>query len=75
MAHNDIRNHVCDRPECGKRFITLNRLKNHLMVHDGIKPFKCEWNGCDKRFREKAKMKRHLNVHRKKVEKVSIKSK
>lgn len=45
---------------CKKAFVTMPKLKRHMLIHDGIRPFKCTEPGCGKGFTTNS----NLNVHR-----------
>ena len=46
---------------CGKKFVSIDNLKEHRYIHLNVKPFSC--NLCDKKFRNKCMMVRHKRSH------------
>ena len=47
--------------ECGKKFISGNDYKRHMMTHTGLKPYNCEV--CGKGFIQKSRFKTHVESH------------
>lgn len=45
---------------CKKAFVTMPKLKRHMLIHNGQRPFVCAEPGCGKAFSTNS----NLNVHR-----------
>ncbi|XP_054162161.1 zinc finger protein 845-like [Oppia nitens] len=61
-THTIIDNNVvCDWPECGKQFRTINAMRVHQIIHKG-QLISCEWEGCRYKSIRKDKIKRHMNT-------------
>jgi uncharacterized Zn-finger protein len=57
------RNHICDRPNCGKKFVRSSHLLAHKSTHTGEKPYVCNWTKCTYRFARSDKLTRHMRKH------------
>lgn len=58
------RNHQCDYPDCGLRFITKQACQNHIaMKHQKVINFRCSEPGCCKEFYTRKHLYEHLRVH------------
>jgi general transcription factor IIIA len=56
-----IRDYVCDRPGCGKTFVTGTRLRRHLAAHDGRDKYRCtEYPPCNETFRKHSTLYKHV---------------
>jgi uncharacterized Zn-finger protein len=43
-VHKNIRNYLCDRPNCGQSFTQNSSLKRHEKIRLKLKSFKCDYN-------------------------------
>ena len=62
-THKDISAYpfACEEPNCGKRFIKKDKLKDHIKRHKGIKEYVCPYCGLKKTTHNE--LKRHMNCH------------
>lgn len=60
--HSDVRDHLCDWPGCGKRFVTGTRLRRHHAAHEGQEPFRCQVEDCGQVFRKHGTLQKHITV-------------
>ena len=68
-TENEAKKHECN--ECGKRFVTPYRLKDHQTTHSSVKPFLCQM-GCGYASTSNGNRKKHENqVHLKVANKIS----
>jgi len=62
VVHNDHDSGLkCTCGVCGKRFLKLSSLEDHIMRHNSIKHFSCMY--CPKRCATKQDLDRHLRSH------------
>ncbi|KAF9901232.1 hypothetical protein BX616_002333 [Lobosporangium transversale] len=61
-THSGERPHMCEQPECQKRFSDSSSLARHRRIHTGKRPYKCNIDGCGKSFCRKTTLTKH---HRK----------
>ena len=59
VYHPPPKEHKCEC--CGKVFVRIDLLKEHMTVHTGAKPFLC--NGCGLYFSKKSNLARHSLLH------------
>ena len=66
-CHKDYkdRSHVCDWPECGKRFTSGSNLSDHKRMHTNDKRYSCQWPGCEFRSVLSSNVNKHLAKHTK----------
>jgi KRAB domain-containing zinc finger protein len=57
--HPPPREHKCEC--CGKVFVRIDLLKEHMTVHTGARPYLC--NGCGLYFSKKSNLARHSLLH------------
>ena len=64
-VHQDYseRKHVCDWPECGKRFKDNGRLSGHYRLHTNERPYACAYPGCGYRCVLKGNLNKHMAKH------------
>lgn len=60
--HSDVRDYLCDWPDCGKSFVTGTRLRRHRAAHEGQKPFRCDVKDCGQVFRKHGTLQKHIAV-------------
>lgn len=61
LRHEGFKPYICDMPSCGKKFVKIHILRQHMETHVGTKSFVC--NLCNKNFTEQEYLKRHLKRH------------
>lgn len=63
LRHEGFRPYSCDFQSCGKKFVKIHKLRQHMETHveNGSKAFHCDQ--CDKSFAEHDYLKRHLLRH------------
>lgn len=62
MLTHEERKHICDFPNCGKKFVQNCDLKVHKRIHSAEKPFRCP--RCDRSFTQKQNMAKHILLHK-----------
>lgn len=60
--HLGIKNHVC---RCGKKFVTKQKLDEHMRTHTGTAPISCA--DCPRKFRRHSNLIQHRNRYHLKV--------
>ena len=65
-----LRRHGCD--VCGKHFLFMRHLEEHMMTHTKVYPFKC--NDCERKFRRNSELKQHVCKSEKMKERVDNKT-
>merc|ERR1712216_15832 len=48
---------------CGKRFVSLSKLKRHMVGHTGAKPHRCNIPGCAAAYTQRGGLKTHSVKH------------
>ena len=61
LRHEDFKPYICDMQSCGKKFVKIHKLRQHMETHIAPKSYVC--NQCDKTFTEHEYLKRHLLRH------------
>jgi len=64
QTHAGYKPFVCEY--CDKRFMTRDKLREHIRIHTGEKPFKCPH--CDYACVQRGNLKKHINNRHKNVE-------
>jgi KRAB domain-containing zinc finger protein len=59
IYHPPPKEHKCEC--CGKVFVRIDLLKEHMTVHTGARPYLC--NGCGLYFSKKSNLARHSLLH------------
>jgi uncharacterized Zn-finger protein len=59
LYHPPPKEHKCEC--CGKVFVRIDLLKEHMTVHTGARPYLC--NGCGLYFSKKSNLARHSLLH------------
>ena len=70
-SHRPDRNYMCDWPECGKAYKSMQYLRQHMKIHTRTeildKKYSCEWPGCEFRTAYSRNMSAHMKaIHRSK---------
>lgn len=61
LRHEGFKPYTCDMPACGKKFVKIHKLRQHMETHLGSKSFAC--GQCDKKFSEQEYLRKHLLRH------------
>ncbi|KAH8330218.1 hypothetical protein KR067_000194, partial [Drosophila pandora] len=69
VAHTNTRPYKCN--ECGKSFISGDKLKRHYLIHSGIRDFACTI--CNQTFQRNTHLKQHLRSKTHKAREESLK--
>ncbi|XP_078146418.1 uncharacterized protein LOC139933635 [Centroberyx gerrardi] len=59
QVHESKKPYACT--ECGKRFMYIQKLKEHQAGHEGLKPYQC--SQCDKGFHTPKGLENHMRDH------------
>ncbi|XP_050926384.1 zinc finger protein 585A isoform X2 [Lates calcarifer] len=59
QAHESKKPFSC--AQCGKRFMYMQKLKEHEVGHEGLKPYQC--SQCDKGFQSSKGLENHMRDH------------
>ncbi|KAI4190336.1 MAG: hypothetical protein L6R41_000862 [Letrouitia leprolyta] len=57
---SELKNHICNFPDCGKAFNRPAKLAQHMLSHTKVRPFVCPHKPCTKDFLRQSHLQHHI---------------